>query len=147
MPFCFSGIARCAGVVQLARSAAIRRRRIGSQAHRVSQNLCAPMSLCAYEPKIPLVNLLIIDDEASLRDFLSIVFEGEGWRVEAVGSLGDARVAIQRAEPDVVLCDLVLPDGSGIDLIRDVKAASPSIVFVMITAHTSTRSAVEALKA
>jgi two-component system response regulator PilR (NtrC family) len=93
------------------------------------------------------VNLLIIDDEASLRDFLGIVFEGEGWRVEAVGSLGDARAAIQRAEPDVVLCDLMLPDGSGIDLIRDVKAASPSIVFVMITAHTSTRSAVEALKA
>jgi len=93
------------------------------------------------------VNLLIIDDEASLRDFLSIVFEGEGWRVEAVGSVGDARAAIQRAEPDVVLCDLMLPDGSGIDLIRDVKAGNPSIVFVMITAHTSTRSAVEALKA
>src|SRR5688572_19932830 len=41
----------------------------------------------------------------------------------------------------------MLPDGSGIDFIRDVKANSPSIAFVMITAHTSTRSAVEALKA
>jgi DNA-binding NtrC family response regulator len=93
------------------------------------------------------VNLLIVDDEASLRDFLSIVFEGDGWRVEAAPSLGEARAAIARAEPDVVLCDLMLPDGSGIDLIRDVKAQSPSIAFVMITAHTSTRSAVEALKA
>ena len=93
------------------------------------------------------MNLLIVDDEASLRDFLSIVFEGEGWAVETASSIGEARAAILRNEPDVVLCDLMLPDGSGIDLIREVKAHSPSIVFIMITAHTSTRSAVEALKA
>ncbi|MEA2489240.1 MAG: two-component system, NtrC family, response regulator PilR [Acidobacteriota bacterium] len=93
------------------------------------------------------MNLLIVDDEASLRDFLSIVFEEEGWRVETAPSIGDARAAIIRDEPDVVLCDLMLPDGSGIDLIREVKAQSPSIAFIMITAHTSTRSAVEALKA
>jgi len=93
------------------------------------------------------VNLLIVDDEASLRDFLSIVFEEEGWSVETAASLEEAHAAIQRREPDVVLCDLMLPDGSGIDFIREVKAASPSIPFVMITAHTSTRSAVEALKA
>src|SRR5436190_4730639 len=103
--------------------------------------------LRATRTKIAPVNLLIIDDEASLRDFLTIVFEEEGWRVESAPSLADGRAAIQRTEPDVVLCDLMLPDGSGIDLIRDVKAASPSIAFVMITAHTSTRSAVEALKA
>ena len=93
------------------------------------------------------MNLLIVDDEASLRDFLSIVFEGEGWRVETASSIAEARAAIQREEPDVVLCDLMLPDGSGIDLIREVKAQSPSLAFIMITAHTSTRSAVEALKA
>ena len=93
------------------------------------------------------VNLLIVDDEASLRDFLTIVFEEEGWTVETAESLGEAHAAILRQEPDVVLCDLMLPDGSGIDLVRDVKAQAPSIVFVMITAHTSTRSAVEALKA
>ena len=93
------------------------------------------------------MNLLIIDDEASLRDFLTIVFEEEGWRVESAATLADGRAAMQREEPDVVLCDLMLPDGSGIDLIRDVKVASPSIPFVMITAHTSTKSAVEALKA
>ena len=93
------------------------------------------------------VNLLIVDDEASLRDFLSIVFEEDGWSVDTAESLAEAHSAIQRHEPDVVLCDLMLPDGSGIDLVRDVKASSPSVIFVMITAHTSTRSAVEALKA
>jgi two-component system, NtrC family, response regulator PilR len=93
------------------------------------------------------VNLLIVDDEASLRDFLSIVFEEEGWAVETAGSLEEAHGSIQRKEPDVVLCDLMLPDGSGIDFIRDIKVNSPSIPFIMITAHTSTRTAVEALKA
>jgi two-component system response regulator PilR (NtrC family) len=93
------------------------------------------------------VNLLIVDDEASLRDFLSIVFEDEGWRVETAGSVAEARAAVAKNEPDLILCDLMLPDGSGIDLLRDVKAATPSVAVVMITAHTSTKSAVEALKA
>jgi len=93
------------------------------------------------------VDLLILDDEASLRDFLSIVFEEEGWIVAAAGTLAEARSMIQKTEPDVVLCDLMVPDGSGIDLLKEVKAHNPSIAFIMITAHTSTKSAVEALKA
>jgi two-component system response regulator PilR (NtrC family) len=92
------------------------------------------------------VDLLIVDDEASLRDFLSIVFEEEGWRVETAASLAAARVACAKLEPDLILCDLMLPDGSGIDLLREVKAATPSVAVIMITAHTSTKSAVEALK-
>jgi len=93
------------------------------------------------------VDLLIVDDEASLRDMLTIVFEEEGWIVESAASVGEARAAVQKKEPDVVLCDLMLPDGSGIDYLRDVKAQNPSIAFIMITAYTSTKSAVEALKA
>jgi two-component system response regulator PilR (NtrC family) len=93
------------------------------------------------------VDLLIVDDEASLRDFLGIVFEEEGWRVEAAASLAEARASVARTEPDLVLCDLMLPDGSGIDFLREVKEKDPSIALIMITAHTSTKSAVEALKA
>jgi len=93
------------------------------------------------------MDLLIIDDEASLRDFLGIVFEEEGWRVEAAAAIAEARALIAKREPDVVLCDLMLPDGSGIDLLHDLKAQNPSISVVMITAHTSTKTAVEALKA
>ncbi len=92
------------------------------------------------------MNLLIVDDEVSLRDFLSIVFEEEGWHVETSASLAEARAALQRTEPDLILCDLMLPDGSGLDLLRDAKAQHPSVAVIMITAHTSTKSAVEALK-
>ncbi|HUP44405.1 MAG TPA: sigma-54 dependent transcriptional regulator [Thermoanaerobaculia bacterium] len=93
------------------------------------------------------MDLLIVDDEASLRDFLSIVFEEEGCSVECVATLAEARASLQKNEPDLVLCDLMLPDGSGIELIREVKARNSSIAFIMITAHTSTKTAVEALKA
>lgn len=93
------------------------------------------------------MNLLIVDDEVSLRDFLSIVFESEGWHVDAASSLAGARVMLAKGDPDVVLCDLMLPDGSGLDFLKEVKASDPSIAVVMITAFTSTKTAVEALKA
>src|SRR5256712_4837239 len=92
------------------------------------------------------VDLLIVDDEVSLRDLLSTVFEEDGCRVETAATLADGRAAIQKNEPDLVLCDLMLPDGSGLDLLREAKAQNPLIAVIMITAHTSTKSAVEALK-
>src|SRR2546428_1509914 len=93
------------------------------------------------------VDLLIVDDEVSLRDLLSTVFEEDGCRVETAATLADGRAALQKDEPDLVLCDLMLPDGSGLELLRETKAQNPSIAVIMITAHTSTKSAVEALKA
>jgi DNA-binding NtrC family response regulator len=93
------------------------------------------------------VYLLIVDDEASLRDFLSIVFEEDGWRVETAASLEEGREALQKEEPDLVLCDLMLPDGSGLELLREIKIQNPLVAVIMITAHTSTKSAVDALKA
>jgi two-component system response regulator PilR (NtrC family) len=63
------------------------------------------------------------------------------------GSLAEARTAFARTPPDVVLCDLMLPDGSGIELLKELKAHDPGVAVIMITAHTSPRSAVDALKA
>ena len=60
------------------------------------------------------MDLLIVDDEASLRDFLSIVFEEDGWRVEMAATLDEGRAVLQKDEPDLFLCDLMLPDGSGL---------------------------------
>ena len=93
------------------------------------------------------MDLLIVDDEASLRDLLSTVFEEDGCRVETAGTLAEARAVVQKDEVDLVLCDLMLPDGSGLELLREIKAQNPSIAVIMITAHTSTKSAVDALKA
>lgn len=93
------------------------------------------------------MDLLIVDDEASLRDFMTIVFEEEGWQVQSAASLAEARAVLARGEPDLVLCDVMVPDGSGIDFLREAKAQMPSLPFIMITAYTSTKTAVDALKA
>ena len=93
------------------------------------------------------MDLLIVDDEVSLRDLLSTVFEEDGCGVETAASLAEARASLQKNEPDLVLCDLMLPDGSGLELLREIKGQNPSVAVIMITAHTSTKSAVEALKA
>ncbi len=93
-----------------------------------------------------IVELLIVDDEASLRDFLSIVFEEDGWVVRSAASLKEARAELDKGEPDTILCDLMMPDGSGIDLLREIKEAHPAVPVIMITAYTSTRSAITALK-
>lgn len=93
------------------------------------------------------MDLLIVDDEASLRDLLAVMFDEEGNNVETAGSIAEARVALHKHEPDLVLCDLMLPDGSGLDLLREIKEKTPSVAVIMITAHESSKSAVEALKA
>ena len=93
------------------------------------------------------MDLLIVDDEDSLRDFLAIVFEQEGWAVRTAASLTQAREQLARQEPELVLCDLLMPDGSGLDFLREVKAQAAGVPVIMITAHTSAKSAVEALKA
>ena len=92
------------------------------------------------------MDLLIVDDEASLRDFMTIVFEEDGWKVVTAASVAEGKSALQKQEPDLVLCDLMLPDGSGLDLLREIKAQNPTIAVIMITAHTTTKSAVDALK-
>jgi two-component system, NtrC family, response regulator PilR len=93
------------------------------------------------------VHLLIVDDEASLRDFLSIVFEEEGWEVTSADSLAEGSRVVRQIQPDVVLCDLMMPDGSGLDLLAEVREIHPSAPVVMITAYTSAKTAVAALKA
>jgi two-component system response regulator PilR (NtrC family) len=93
------------------------------------------------------VDLLIVDDEASLRDLLAVMFDEDGNHVETAGTIAEARGALHKSEPDLVLCDLMLPDGSGLDLLREIKEKTPSVAVIMITAHESSKSAVEALQA
>ncbi len=93
------------------------------------------------------LEMLIVDDEASLRDFLTIVFEGEGWSVRSAASLADASRAMEEGQPDLVLCDLMMPDGSGIEFLTEFSGRAPGVPVIMITAYTSTQTAISALKA
>ena len=91
--------------------------------------------------------VLIFDDEASLLEFLSLLFEEEGYEVESADSVAGARERLAESpEYDLVLCDILMPDGDGLDLLREIKTERPHAAVIMMTAYASTDSAIEAMK-
>ena len=90
--------------------------------------------------------LLIIDDEQSLLDFLTLLFTGDGFEVQTAQSVAEARRLLAETSPDLVLCDIMMPDGNGLELLQEIKSAPAAPPVIMMTAYTSTRSAIEAMK-
>jgi two-component system response regulator PilR (NtrC family) len=90
--------------------------------------------------------ILVIDDEPSLREVLTVLFEQEGHLVETAGSVEEARQRLADSSYDLILCDLMMPDGSGLDLLREARSVDPAATVIMMTAFTSTKSAIEAMR-
>src|SRR3954471_13142545 len=90
-------------------------------------------------------HLLIVDDDPEALEWLTELAKGEGCTVSAADSLRAARIHMSRLQPDVLLTDLQLPDGRGVDLVSDIESRD-STELVMITGHASVESAVEALR-
>jgi two-component system, NtrC family, response regulator AtoC len=93
-----------------------------------------------------MLNALVVDDDENARRALAMLLAEEGFAPQTADSLGQARDRLLAAPPDVVLLDLTLPDGSGFDLIQDLKAQIDHVEVVVITGHASVDSAVEALR-
>jgi two-component system response regulator PilR (NtrC family) len=91
-------------------------------------------------------SLLIVDDEPSILDFLTLLFQGEGFAVESARSATEAHRALAAKGYDLVLCDILMPDGNGLDLLKVIKTTSPNTAVVMMTAYTSTKTAIEAMR-
>ena len=90
--------------------------------------------------------LLIVDDERSLREVLQVVFKKEGYSVTLAVGYQDALSHLKSNVFDLVISDIKMKDGSGIDLLRDVKSASGETLVVMMTAYATTENAIQALK-
>ena len=90
--------------------------------------------------------ILIVDDEQGLLDFLTVLCQGEGYEVVTAASASEARERLVDRVPDLVLCDMMMPDGNGLDLLREIRAHDSGPAVIMMTAYTSTRSAIEAMK-
>lgn len=88
---------------------------------------------------------LIVDDDRDTRDWLCEVARVEGFTVAAAETLRAARAELVRQQPDVLLTDLQLPDGSGIDLVGSLDRVAETEIIV-VTGHASVDSAVEALR-
>ena len=90
--------------------------------------------------------ILIVDDEQSMRDVLSIMLKRAGYGVTVANDAEEAIAEINKEIFDLVITDLKMPKGSGLDVLKAVKSSSPESVVLMITAFASTESAVEAMK-
>jgi len=90
--------------------------------------------------------ILIVDDEERLRNLLSRIIMLEGFAVTEVGNLKAAHKAIEKEEPDVILCDVKLPDGDGVDFIKEVKAKHSLIEIILLTAYGNISDSVQAMK-
>jgi two-component system, NtrC family, response regulator HydG len=88
---------------------------------------------------------LIVDDHEDTREALAAFASAEGFTTAQAGSVAEARIQLVRQRPDVVLMDLQLPDGTGIDLFEDLEDRS-NIETILITGHASVETAVEALR-
>ena len=89
---------------------------------------------------------IIIDDETNIRKILGRLFSESDFETHEAPSASEARKLIDNYFFDVAFVDLRLPDGSGIDLLKDIKAAHPDTLVLLITAFASTETAIEAMK-
>jgi two-component system response regulator PilR (NtrC family) len=90
--------------------------------------------------------ILIVDDEKSILDLLKVVFEKEGWRVNTCFSAPKALEFIDKEDFDLLLCDIKMPQTSGMEILKHVQERKPDIPVIMMTAYGSIRQSVEALK-
>ena len=90
--------------------------------------------------------ILIVDDDHATSAGMADVIEEWGYEPEIAENLKSAAKAIARQVPDVAIVDLKLPDGSGLDLLKDLKDSYPAVSAIMLTGHATVDSAVKALK-
>jgi two-component system response regulator PilR (NtrC family) len=90
--------------------------------------------------------ILVVDDELSMRDFLSIMLKKEGHEVVAAENGSSALKVIQNEIFDLLISDIKMPGVDGLEVLKTVKEVSPETVVIMITAFATTGTAIEAMK-
>lgn len=90
--------------------------------------------------------VLIIDDEEKLRTLLARIIRLEGFTVLEAENLKQGSKLMEKGEVDVLLCDVKLPDGNGVDLIKDFKSRYPSLETILLTAYGNIADGVKAMK-
>ncbi len=90
--------------------------------------------------------ILIVDDEIQIRTLLSRMMQLEGYEVCHAADYQSAVRQLELLQPDVVLCDVFLPDGNGVDLVLTIKKMAPNVEVILLTAHGNIPDGVQAIK-
>jgi DNA-binding NtrC family response regulator len=88
----------------------------------------------------------VVDDEPTIVDGLRLTLESEGYAVRIAGSVQTALAVVGQADVHAAIVDLMLPDGDGIGLTRELKRRDPALEVIIVTAYGSVRKAMEATK-
>lgn len=91
-------------------------------------------------------NVLVIDDEDNLRGLLKRVISLEGYVVYEAPDLKSAARVLHKEDIDVVVCDVKLPDGNGLDFTKTIKARHPRAEIILLTAHANIPDVVQAMR-
>ena len=92
------------------------------------------------------MKILVVDDDAAIREVLRIRLESWGYRVKQAADAGQARDLVRSYNPKLVISDVVMPEISGLALLRSLLADEPARTIVLMTAHGTVDIAVEAIK-
>src|SRR5687768_5883538 len=92
------------------------------------------------------LKILVVDDEEAMREVLRERLESWGFEVSTAADGASAERRVSTFDPDAVLSDVVLPDASGIDLLKLIRGAGRDPPVILITAHGTVELAVEAMK-
>lgn len=93
-----------------------------------------------------MIQILVIDDEDPIRNLLARMIELEGYKVWKASDCQSALKLLKTQPFDVVLCDVFLPDGNGVDFIREIKKHRPEAEVILLTAHGNIPDGVQAIK-
>ena len=91
--------------------------------------------------------ILVVDDEAAIRDSMRMILEYEGYEFLGAPSGQDAIAAVERDGPDMVFLDIKMPGMDGLDVLSRIKAISEQLPVVMISGHGSASAAVRSASA
>jgi two-component system sensor histidine kinase/response regulator len=91
-------------------------------------------------------NILVIDDELGIRQGCQRALEPQGFTVETAATIQEGLRKVREGNFDLVLLDVMLPDGRGIDLLSPIREKDPDTVSVIITGYATVELAVEAIK-
>lgn len=95
---------------------------------------------------LPPTTFLIVDDDRVLRDRLARAFRDRGHEVETAAGLADAQEVAARFRPRRAVVDLRMPDGSGLELVRTLRALDDGIEIVVLTGYGSIATAIDAIR-
>lgn len=90
--------------------------------------------------------VLIIDDEEKLRSLMTRIIALEGFEVIQAGDCKSGLKKLEKSDIDVVMCDVKLPDGNGVDLVKEIKAKYPLVEVILLTAYGNIPDGVQAIK-